>query len=162
MVSSGWCGAGSSGGWFMPCSGGGRRRCPGWDRAGQVARHDREPLQNRGQSVASTAPQGVVRWGRGGRDGRVHRVHDRRQRGTPNRDGSDGPVPCRPPCSGRPGPMPAPRPTKNSTGSTTTASECSSLPTDFTPNDEEPIKPSKSQCKPSCGLLLLFASLRAK
>ena len=33
---------------------------------------------------------------------------------------------------------------------------------DFTPNDEEPIKPSKSQCKPSCGMLLLFASLRAK
>ena len=57
-------------------------------------------------------PQGAVRWGRGGRDGRVHRVHDRRQRGTPNRDGGDGPVPCRPPCSGRPGPMPAPRPTR--------------------------------------------------
>ena len=30
------------------------------------------------------------------------------------------------------------------------------------PNDEEPIKPSKSQCKPSRGMLLLFASLRAK
>ena len=53
-------------------------------------------------------------------------------------------------------------PNKNSTGSTTTASECSSLPADSTPNDEEPIKPSKSQCKPSRGMLLLFASLRAK
>ena len=30
------------------------------------------------------------------------------------------------------------------------------------PNDEEPVKPSKSQCKPSRGMLLLFASLRAK
>ncbi len=102
----------SSGGWFMSCSGGGRRRCPGWDRAGQVARHGRGPLQSLVQSVAGTAPQGAVRWGRGGHDGRIHRVHDRRQRGTPNRDGSDGPVPCRPPCPGRPGPMPAPRPTR--------------------------------------------------
>ena len=31
---------------------------------------------------------------------------------TANRDGSDGPAPCRPPCPGRPGPMPAPRPTR--------------------------------------------------
>ena len=33
---------------------------------------------------------------------------------------------------------------------------------DFTPNDEEPIKPSKSQCKPSCGMLLLCAFLLPK
>ena len=57
-------------------------------------------------------PQGVVRWGGGGRDGRIHRVQDRRQRGSPNRDGSDGTAPCRPPCPGRPGPMPAPRPAR--------------------------------------------------
>ena len=33
---------------------------------------------------------------------------------------------------------------------------------DFTPNDEEPIKPLKSQCKPSCGMFLIFVSLWAK
>ena len=58
--------------------------------------------------------------------------------------------------------MPAPRPTKNSMGSTTTALECSSLPADSAPNDEEPIKPLKSQCKPSCGMFLIFVSLWAK
>ena len=157
MVSSGWCGAGSSGGWFMSCSGGGPRRCPGWDRAGQVARHDR----GRSKAWLAQRPQGVVRWGRGGHDERIHRVQDRRQRGTPNRDGSDGTAPCRPPCPGHPGPMPAPRPTELHRLDNYRL-RMLLIAADFTPNDEEPIKPSKSQCKPSCGMLLLCAFLLPK
>ena len=160
-MSSGWCGAGSSGGWFMSCSGGGRRRCPGWDRAGQVARHGRGLLQSLVQSVAGAAPQGLVRWGRGGRDGRICRVQDRRQRGTPNRDGSDGTAPCRPPCPGHPGPMPAPRPTELHRLDNYRL-RMLLIAADFTPNDEESIKPSKSHCKPSCGMLLLCAFLLPK
>ena len=106
-------------------------------------------------------PQGVVRWGRGGRDGRICRVQDRRQRGSPNRDGSDGPVPCRPPCPGRPGSMPAPRPTELH-GLDNYRLRMLLIAGGLHPNDEEPVKPSKSHCKPSCGMLLLFAFLLPK
>ena len=116
-----------------------------------------------GRSIAWLAqrPQGVGRWGRGGHDERIHRVQDRRQRGTPNRDGSDGTAPCRPPCPGHPGPMPAPRPTELHRLDNYRL-RMLLIAADFTPNDEEPIKPSKSQCKPSCGMLLLCAFLLPK
>ena len=65
------------------------------------------------KGVAGTTPQSMARWDEGGgRDGQVHRVQDRRQRETPDRNDSDGPIPHRPPRQGRPGPIPAPRPTR--------------------------------------------------